>query len=702
VNDIAPFRRSISSLGYGKRLPGAVYIFRPQQSDVSSDLWATIRRAEIAAQPDPSWNLLKIHTDQFALTFLGYPDFDAEPHPALADATKINLNTGSVSRTDYRRRSNPPILHRKETFLPPSDPRIPRYAALTKREEEAGLYRDTSRIGLRVQWLTLLKRLGLGYEDHTLVSVRKIRSDSASENEEPAEVARHRTAIKRYDLSKPVKQLLERGLLRKTDTFFDYGCGHGMDIEALQNLGCRAAGWDPAFRPNATKTSAAVVNLGYVLNVIEEPAERVTALRAAYALAERTLIVSTLAAGQETDAHSRPFRDGFLTKANTFQKFYAPGELDGLIEQTLDAEASTLGLGMCVVFKNADDAELFEASRSRRRIDWSDISTQLRFSAPAARERRNVDRYDLHKELFAEFWQTLFDLGRTPEVGEFDRLAEVKKVGGGINRAVALVVSHHGEPLWQIARKARTEDVLVYLAMSKFRKHFFRREIPLRIKNDIRSFFGDLATAQAKARDLLFAAGDPGEIELACESVTFGWQDDDALMIHRSLFAELPPLLRIYVQCAAYRYGDPAQADLIKIHKHSGKVTFQHYDDFDGKPLPELHTRIKVNLRNLFAEVFDHSTGSKIQLLYFKERFVGQENEGRPATEKFSAKLRKLSLDEATIGLRPDKQTFLAALASVGLNENLNPTKRRNSAGGCRRRRCGLRLLGRCGMADTP
>jgi DNA phosphorothioation-associated putative methyltransferase len=212
--------------------------------------------------------------------------------------------------------------------------------------------------------------------------------------------------------------------------------------------------------------------------------------------------------------------------------------------------------------------------------------------------------------------------------------------------------------------------------MTKFRKHFLRREIPLRIKNDIRSFFGDLPTAQAQARDLLFAAGDPGEIELACESVTFGWQDDDALMIHRSLFAELPPLLRIYVQCAAHRYGDPAQADLIKIHKHSGKVTFQHYDDFDGKPLPELQTRIKVNLRNLFVEVFDHSTGPKIQLLYFKERFVGQENAGRPAMEKFSVKLRKLGLDEATIGLGPDKETFHTALASVGLNENLNPKRK--------------------------
>jgi DNA phosphorothioation-associated putative methyltransferase len=664
-------RACIEAMRYGKRLPGAVYVVRPGPNDLPVELWKTICRAETAARPDPAWNLLKIHTEQFAVTFLSYPDFNSDPHPALAEATMINVGTGSVVRTDYRARPNPPILHRKETFVPPDDPRIPGFATLTKREEEAGLYRDPSRIGLRVQWLTLLKRLGLTHEGHDLISARDHSAACSVPEADARDIERHRTAIKRYDLSKPVKQLLERGLLRKTDTFFDYGCGHGMDIEALQNLGYSATGWDPAFRPNSGKAPAAVVNLGYVLNVIDEPAERVTALRGAYALAERTLIVTTLAAGQETDAHSRPFRDGFLTKANTFQKFYAPGELESLIEEALDTEASTLGLGMCVVFKNADDAELFEASRSRRRIDWSDVSTQLRFSTPIARERRNVDRYGLHKELFDQFWQTLLDLGRAPEAGEFDRLSEVKKAGGGLNRAVSLVVAHHGEQPWQVARKARTEDILVYLAMSKFRKRFLRREIPLRIKNDIRSFFGDLATAQAQARDLLFAAGDPGEIELACESVGFGWQDEDALMIHRSLFAELPPLLRIYVQCAAHRYGDPAQADIIKIHKRSGKVTFQHYEDFDGKPLPELHTRIKVNLRNLFVEVFDHSTGPRTQLLYFKERFVGKDYAGRSAMERFSDTLRKLGFNEKTIGLGPDKDTFRRLITAAGLNEEL-------------------------------
>ena len=551
ATNIAEYRQAVSTLPYGKRLPDAVYLARPQQSDVPPALWTTMRRAEIAAQPDSSWNLLKIHANQFGFTFLSYPDFDAEPHPALAEATKINLNTGSILRTDYRTRANPPILHRKETFLPPDDPRIAEYAALTKREEEAGLYRDPSRIGLRVQWLTLLKRLGLAYAGHSLISVDKEITEAAESEVEPVGIERHRTAIKRYDLSKPVKQLLERGLLKKNDTFFDYGCGHGMDIEALHHLGYEASGWDPAFRPNAPKTPAAVVNLGYVLNVIEEPAERIATLREAYSLAERVLLVSTMVSGQETDSHSRPYRDGFLTKTNTFQKFYAPGELEGLIEQTLDVEASTLGLGLCVVFRSDDEAELFEANRNRRRIDWTEISAQLKFSAPISRERRNVDRYELHKELFEQFWQTLLELGRAPEPGEFDRLAEVTKAAGGINRALALVVTRNGEQLWQTVRKSRTEDVLVYLAMTRFRKRFLRREIPLRIKNDIRSFFGDLPTAQNQARDLLFAAGDPGEIDVACEGVDVGWQDEDSLMIHRSLLGELPPVLRIYVHCAA-------------------------------------------------------------------------------------------------------------------------------------------------------
>jgi DNA phosphorothioation-associated putative methyltransferase len=153
--------------------------------------------------------------------------------------------------------------------------------------------------------------------------------------------------------------------------------------------------------------------------------------------------------------------------------------------------------------------------------------------------------------------------------------------------------------------------------------------------------------ALEKGLELLYAAGDEGEIELACEGLQVGWQDEQALYIHRSLLSELPPVLRAYVGCATSLFGDVAQADVIKPHKASGKVTFLIYDDSEGKPLPELRQRIKVNLRTQWVQVFDHSAGG--QLLYFKERFVAADHAGRAGMEAFSAKVRKLGVDEKTV-----------------------------------------------------
>jgi hypothetical protein len=96
----------VEQIPYGKKLPTAVYLMPTDPSLLPKTLLDTIRRAEVAARPDPAWNLLKLHTDELAVSFLSYPNFDTDPHPALTEATKINLNTGTVIRTDYRARSN--------------------------------------------------------------------------------------------------------------------------------------------------------------------------------------------------------------------------------------------------------------------------------------------------------------------------------------------------------------------------------------------------------------------------------------------------------------------------------------------------------------------------------------------------------------------------------------------------------------------
>ena len=68
-------------------------------------------------------------------------------------------------------------------------------------------------------------------------------------------------------------QALQRhGYLDGTRTIFDYGCGKGDDIRILRHNGLDASGWDPHFTPDIPKEPADIVNLGFVINVIEDTA----------------------------------------------------------------------------------------------------------------------------------------------------------------------------------------------------------------------------------------------------------------------------------------------------------------------------------------------------------------------------------------------------------------------------------------------
>ena len=108
-----------------------------------------------------------------------------------------------------------------------------------------------------------------------------------------APVARHRTAMSRLALSRPLATAAADQLLDPTKSIFDYGCGRGDDLRHLSGLGYTVDGWDPTHRPQADRREADVVNLGYVVNVIERPDERAATLRNAWALARNLLIVSS-------------------------------------------------------------------------------------------------------------------------------------------------------------------------------------------------------------------------------------------------------------------------------------------------------------------------------------------------------------------------------------------------------------------------
>jgi DNA phosphorothioation-associated putative methyltransferase len=158
-------RRSV----IGKKLPDSLYVHQTAESQLPP----LVRLMILAARRivgDLEYDLIKISFDGKKLSFLLYPDFDDLPHPELASSVRVYLPTASYGIKNFREFDNPPILHRKETFVDPLHPRYGEYADLTAQEERLGLL-GRSDIGTRKGWQAALEEKGLHFVGHYLVPV---------------------------------------------------------------------------------------------------------------------------------------------------------------------------------------------------------------------------------------------------------------------------------------------------------------------------------------------------------------------------------------------------------------------------------------------------------------------------------------------------------------------------------------------------
>jgi len=112
--------------------------------------------------------------------------------------------------------------------------------------------------------------------------------------------------------------LVRDNLLSGQTSFFDYGCGYGDDLDQVRLLGIESDGWDPAYRPDTEHREAHVVNLGYVINVIEDLAEREETLRSAWRLTRTVLAVAARIAVDGSGEGDFEFGDGVITRIQTF------------------------------------------------------------------------------------------------------------------------------------------------------------------------------------------------------------------------------------------------------------------------------------------------------------------------------------------------------------------------------------------------
>ncbi len=675
--------------GPHKRVGDNTYVHFATRSQFDSADIERVRSAETIAgiEGGKQYNLIRTHASSNTISLLNYPGFFTDPFPALQESWLVDLDAGSVIYRTYADSLNPPILHRKELLLPGGDPRREQFAALTAMAESIGLFDEPKRIGYRLQWEQLIRDKGYRLDGYDLLPIGNDDADSI----EPGEVldrphanwaaARQLTALVRYGFSAPVQSLARYGFLDGRQRVFDYGCGRGDDLRGLQENGLEAQGWDPFYAPDRPLAPADIVNLGFVINVIEDPEERITALTRAWSLAERLLVVSVMLANQNAPRGER-FRDGVLTRRGTFQKYFTQAEIRAYLVAALDEEPIPVAPGVLYVFRDKDAEQCFLVDRYRSRRNPLRVvdrprrerpprpTREARTRGPNAAEKAQA-RYDACRQPLERLWSRWLDLGRPPEPDEVAPadLAAVIETCGSLARALRLM-EERGEPQdLERARAARVADLSVYLALMQFERRKPYRHLEPGLQRDIKALFGDYGAAQGAGLGLLFQVVDTQAIADACRAAAehgLGWlMPGESLQLHSSLVEQLPPLLRVTIGCAAVLYGDYRNADLVKIHIGSGKVSLMRYDGFDALALPRMIERVKVKLREQDIDWFSYGEGTGFvpPYLFHKSRYLNEESPEYPEQVAFDEALDALGLCDLS-GYGPDPQTFDGALAA--------------------------------------
>jgi len=426
-------------------------------------------------------------------------------------------------------------------------------------------------------------------------------------------IPRYRTAIGRTVLSRPLRFAINDGVLGRSLSLFDYGCGRGSDAERLRKDGFSCHGWDPQYAPNTSLQPADVVNLGYVINVIEDPEERQSVLENAWSLARKLLIVSgRLSVETDTDA-TLSYRDGYLTSRGTFQKFLEQNELRLWIDLTLNESSVAAAPGIFYTFRDPD-------------LKYAYLSARLRRATTLLKQCRSDEIFETHRPLFEELIAFVSTRGRLPVEEELPAAAQLSKEMGSVRRAFVVVKRVTDPAQWETIRAERAQDLLVYMALARFARRPKFSILPLSLQLDIRAFFSNYAQACELADRLLFSAGDKELIENTCRASAIGKLTPTGLYVHRSALESLHAVLRVYEGCARALTGAVDGANVIKLYRREPMVSYLSYPGFETEAHPSLRASLIAHLRTFELHQRDYSESESPPIIHRKEEFICKDD----------------------------------------------------------------------------
>jgi DNA phosphorothioation-associated putative methyltransferase len=441
-------------------------------------------------------------------------------------------------------------------------------------------------------------------------------------------IRRARTAIQRYRCSKPVAIALADGMINRATSVFDYGCGRGGDVQFLRSKKIRASGWDPHYYPDQSLAPADVVNLGYVLNVIEDAAERTHTLRRAFELARRVAVVSVRV--DRALEEGAEYGDGLLTGTGTFQKLFTQDEFRLYLQSALKRHAYLIAPGIAYVFR--------------------DDSVESQFLATKAFTRRLEYRTDLIEEfcknkLARRFVRLASKLGRLPAVDEFPNYDKLLAAFGSADRLQRLTLQQVSSKSFEESRRQRREDVLTYLAMLRLQGLAppLLHALPAPVRNDIKGIWRTYSAALSEGEQFLFSLGNPEAVRDACRLGGVGKLLPQDFYIHASAADGLPALIRLVIFAAWLIIGEISY-DVVKISTDGRAVSFLKYENFDQDAHPALLRSVRVYMPRAIFSVRDYSDVANPPILHRKDLLVRRDY---PHIDKF----RRLTEAEEKLGL---------------------------------------------------
>ena len=199
-----------------------------------------------------------------------------------------------------------------------------------------------------------------------------------------------------------------------------------------------------------------------------------------------------------------------------------------------------------IFFVFADDVSLQEYQINRyERSPHKSVSLTGQRIHPTPPQ--SIDRLEKVLPILENLSLEIIELGRPIHPDEMplelSQALQAERVSFKFAQSYCLENLCHRQELEEIASQ-RKEDLILYFAIELFSRHKPYRQLPLRLQQDLKLFWGNYANAQIAARQLLFSIGNNEKIQEAADAASgdgLGFiLPDNQLQFHHSILKRLP------------------------------------------------------------------------------------------------------------------------------------------------------------------